>query len=37
MINSFISKILMIDKDNCIITTNIFQGYANENFEGKVF
>ena len=37
MISSFASKVFVIDKDNCTVATNIFQGYANKNFEGKVF
>lgn len=30
------SKVAISDKDYCQITTDIFQGYANQDFEGKL-
>ena len=30
-------KVHMSDKDYCQITTNIFQGYVNDNLQGKPF
>ena len=37
MTTSPISEVPMSDKDYCQIATNIFQGYADDNLEGKPF